>query len=48
MRARTASVRWNASKPKSRLNITDPMAVDVALAPDLDALELAVRDHRSI
>lgn len=31
-----------------RLNITDPMAVDAALAPDLDALELAVRDHRSI
>lgn len=31
-----------------RLNITDPMAVDAALAPTLEALELAVRDHRSI
>jgi short-subunit dehydrogenase len=30
------------------LNITDPMAVDAALAPGLEALELAVRDHRSI
>ena len=28
--------------------ITDPMAVDAALAPGLEALELAVRDHRSI
>lgn len=39
--------------PESRramqqLNITDPMAVDAALAPTLEALELAVRDHRSI
>ncbi|TFB63596.1 SDR family NAD(P)-dependent oxidoreductase [Cryobacterium sp. TMT1-62] len=39
--------------PESRremqqLNITDPMAVDAALAPGLEALELAVRDHRSI
>jgi len=39
--------------PESRramqnLNITDPMAVDAALAPSLEALELAVRDHRSI
>ena len=31
-----------------QLNITDPMAVDAALAPSLEALELAVRDHRSI
>lgn len=31
-----------------QLNITDPMAVDAALAPTLEALELAVRDHRSI
>jgi len=30
------------------LNITDPLAVDAALAPSLEALELAVRDHRSI
>jgi uncharacterized protein len=30
------------------LNIADPLAVDVALAPGLDALEAAVRDHRSI
>ena len=31
-----------------QLNITDPMAVDAAVAPGLEALELAVRDHRSI
>ena len=31
-----------------QLNMTDPMAVDAALAPGLEALELAVRDHRSI
>ncbi|KFF59710.1 hypothetical protein JF66_09475 [Cryobacterium sp. MLB-32] len=31
-----------------RLNISDPLAVDAALAPSLEALELAVRDHRSI
>jgi short-subunit dehydrogenase len=31
-----------------QLNITDPMAVDAALATGLEALELAVRDHRSI
>ncbi len=31
-----------------QLNITDPMAVDAALAPGLEALERAVRDHRSI
>jgi short-subunit dehydrogenase len=31
-----------------RLNIIDPMAVDAAVAPGLEALELAVRDHRSI
>lgn len=31
-----------------RLNITDPLAVDAAMAPGLEALELAVRDHRSI
>ncbi len=31
-----------------QLNITDPMAVDLALAPSLEALEAAVRDHRSI
>jgi short-subunit dehydrogenase len=31
-----------------RLNITDPLAVDAAMAPGLQALELAVRDHRSI
>ena len=31
-----------------QLNITDAMAVDAALAPGLEALELAVRDHRSI
>ena len=30
------------------LHITDPMAVDAAMAPGLEALELAVRDHRSI
>jgi short-subunit dehydrogenase len=30
------------------LNITDPLAVDAAIAPGLEALELAVRDHRSI
>ncbi len=30
------------------LNVTDPLAVDAALAPGLEALELAVRDHRSI
>ena len=39
--------------PKSRramqqLNITDPMAVDASFASNLEALELAVRDHRSI
>jgi short-subunit dehydrogenase len=39
--------------PESRrklqqLNVTDPMAVDAALAPTLEALERAVRDHRSI
>ena len=28
-----------------QLNITDPMAVDAALAPSLEALEFAVRDH---
>ncbi len=31
-----------------QLNMTDPMAVDAAIAPGLEALELAVRDHRSI
>ncbi|RFA20540.1 hypothetical protein [Subtercola boreus] len=31
-----------------QLNITDPLVVDEALAPNLEALELAVRDHRSI
>ena len=31
-----------------QLSITDPMAVDAALTPGLEALELAVRDHRSI
>ena len=31
-----------------QLNITDPLAVDAALAPNLVALEQAVRDHRSI
>ncbi|MEO7016727.1 MAG: SDR family NAD(P)-dependent oxidoreductase [Leifsonia sp.] len=31
-----------------KLNITDPMAVDAALVPGLEALERAVRDHRSI
>ena len=31
-----------------RLNVTDPLAVDAALAPSLAALERAVRDHRSI
>jgi len=31
-----------------QLNITDPLAVDAAIAPGLEALELAVRDHRSI
>ena len=31
-----------------QLNITDPLAVDAALTPGLEALELAVRDHRSI
>lgn len=30
------------------LNVTDPMAVDAAMAPGLEALERAVRDHRSI
>lgn len=30
------------------LNASDPMAVDAAIAPTLEALELAVRDHRSI
>ena len=30
------------------LNLSDPLAVDAALAPGLEALELAVRDHRSI
>jgi short-subunit dehydrogenase len=30
------------------LNVTDPLAVDAALAPGLAALEVAVRDHRSI
>ncbi len=39
--------------PESRramqqLNITDPLAVDASIAPNLEALELAVRDHRSI
>ena len=39
--------------PESRrqmqqLNISDPLAVDAALAPSLDALEASVRDHRSI
>jgi len=31
-----------------QLNITNPLAVDASLAPGLEALELAVRDHRSI
>lgn len=31
-----------------KLNRTDPMAVDAALVPSLVALELAVRNHRSI
>ena len=31
-----------------RLNITNPLAVDAALAPTLAAIERAVRDHRSI
>ena len=31
-----------------RLNISDPMAVDAAMAPGLADLESAVRDHRSI
>jgi len=31
-----------------RLNVTDPLAVDEALAPNLAALERAVRNHRSI
>ena len=31
-----------------RLNITDPLAVDAALAPTLVELERAVHDHRSI
>ncbi|MDJ0338760.1 SDR family NAD(P)-dependent oxidoreductase [Cryobacterium sp. PH31-O1] len=30
------------------LNVTDPLAVDAAMAPGLAALELAVSDHRSI
>ncbi len=37
-----------ARRAMQQLNITDPMAVDAALAPGLEALELAVRDHRSI
>jgi short-subunit dehydrogenase len=31
-----------------RLNISDPMAVDAAMTPQLADLEAAVRDHRSI
>lgn len=31
-----------------QLNIADPLAVDATLAPTLNALEQAVRDHRSI
>ncbi len=31
-----------------QLNLIDPLAVDAALAPNLEALEAAVRDHRSI
>jgi len=31
-----------------QLNVTDPLAVDAAIAPGLDELEAAVRDHRSI
>jgi short-subunit dehydrogenase len=31
-----------------QLNATDPLAVDAAIAPGLDELEAAVRDHRSI
>jgi hypothetical protein len=31
-----------------QLNISDPMAVDAAMAPGLADLESAVRDHRSI
>lgn len=31
-----------------QLNFIDPLAVDAAFAPGLEALELAVRDHRSI
>lgn len=42
----------NTSLPSRRalqdLHRTDPLAVDAALAPDLAALEAAVRDHRSI
>ena len=37
-----------ARREMQQLNIIDPMAVDAALAPGLEALELAVRDHRSI
>lgn len=31
-----------------QLNVSDPLAVDAALAPSLAALEVAVREHRSI
>ncbi|GAA1346762.1 SDR family NAD(P)-dependent oxidoreductase [Arthrobacter roseus] len=31
-----------------QLNATDPLAVDAAIAPGLEELEAAVRDHRSI
>lgn len=42
----------NTALPSRRkmqeLNVTDPIAVDAALAPRLGALEEATRDHRSI
>lgn len=38
----------DSRRAMQRLNISDPMAVDAALSRNLEALELAVRDHRSI
>lgn len=47
---RTAEINTapEARREMQQLTITDSMAVDAALAPSLEALELAVRDHRSI
>lgn len=36
------------SREMQQLNVSDPLAVDAAIAPELEGLEAAVRNHRSI